>query len=115
MASITLLRNPGYPCPLFQPLLSYIKKGLKRFVNGDYAWAMQEGMMLAYVHPNYKLSKLEIELKSYKTGFLNTINHLFVNEEDLYKSKHSRHFEWIENRGSATPINIYHLWKTRPV
>lgn len=89
-------------------------KGLSRFINGDYAWAMQEAMMIAYANPNYTLAKLEVALKNEKAAFLNTIEHFSINTGSLYQSKHSRHFDWQDDRGSATPISIYHLWKTRP-
>ena len=39
-------------------LSSYIKKGLYRFVNGDYAWAMQEALMVGDVHSNYTFGRL---------------------------------------------------------
>ena len=33
----------------------YCNKGISRFVDGDYGWAMQEGMMLGYVRHGYTL------------------------------------------------------------
>ena len=42
----------------------YCDSGINRFVNGDYAWAMQEGMMVAYVRGegdrDYKTSLQEL-------------------------------------------------------
>lgn len=38
------------------PIFScYCQKGLKRFVDGDYAWAMQDAMMVGYVSIPYTL------------------------------------------------------------
>src|SRR5262249_47631890 len=33
----------------------YCDKGLSRFIDGEYAWAMQEGMMIAYAVTGYQL------------------------------------------------------------
>jgi hypothetical protein len=67
------------------PILScYCKKGLVRFVNGDYAWAMQDA--------------------------LKTTNHSAVDEYAIYRSSHKKDFEWPENCGQACPIMVSHLW-----
>ncbi len=92
----------------------YIQKGLIRFINGDYAWAMQEGMMIAYSCQNYPLAKLEIELKSNKQKYLNTLNYSTLSDNTISQSKHKRIFDWPEKRGTACPINVYHLWKFKP-
>ena len=34
----------------------YCNKGISRFIEGDYGWAMQEGMMLAYARHGYTLA-----------------------------------------------------------
>ena len=70
--------------------------------------------MVGYVHSNYKLEKLEAELNSDKAKILNTTAHSLVKPDYIYESKHSRHFEWQDNRGMACPIKVYHLWETRP-
>lgn len=89
----------------------YFKKGLMRFVNGDYAWAMQDAMMLGYVDPMFKLSNLEGKLDETKKKLsLNTMDHGIMKINQCYFSKHARKFQWIENNGKACPISLVHLW-----
>ena len=35
----------------------YCKKGLTRFINGDYAWAMQDALMVGYVDDRHSFEK----------------------------------------------------------
>ena len=89
----------------------YCKKGLLRFINGDYAWAMQDALMIGYVAEPYSLDKLASELENSKrNAFLKTINHAAPLEEGLYRSKHGRTFKWFGNHGKACPIEVSHLW-----
>jgi len=59
------------------PILSfYCKKGLVRFVSGDYAWAMQDALMVGYVKDHYSFIKLASVLNdSKKSAILKTTNH----------------------------------------
>jgi hypothetical protein len=91
----------------------YCKKGLIRFVNGDYAWAMQNALMVGYVKGPYSLKKLVAVLDdAKKNAALKTINHSKVDEYAIYRSIHKREFEWQESRGQACPIEVSHLWLT---
>lgn len=93
------------------PILScYCKKGLIRFVNGDYAWAMQDALMVGYVKGHYSFRKLASVLDGKKSAAFNTTNHSAVDEYMIYCSSHNRDFEWPENRGKACPISVAHLW-----
>ena len=93
------------------PILScYCKKGLARFVNGDYAWAMQDALMVGYVKGNYSFGKLASVLDGKKSAAFKTTNHSAVDEYTIYCSSHNRDFEWPENRGHACPISVVHLW-----
>ena len=94
------------------PILScYCKKGLLRFVSGDYAWAMQEALMVGYVKEHYSFIKLASVLDdSKKSAILKTTNHYAIDEYAIYRSSHKREFEWPENRGQACPISVSHLW-----
>ena len=92
-------------------LSCYCKKGLLRFVNGDYAWAMQDALIVGYVKEPYSFKKLASVLDDGKKGAaLKTANHSAVDEYTIYCSSHNRDFEWPENRGHACPISIVHLW-----
>jgi hypothetical protein len=94
------------------PILScYCKKGLVRFVNGDYAWAMRDALMVGYVKDHYSFIKLASVLDDSKmSAILKTTNHSSIDEYAIYRSSHSREFEWPESRGKACPISVAHLW-----
>lgn len=94
------------------PILScYCKKGLVRFVNGDYAWAMQDALMVGYVKGRYSFIKLASVLDDgEKSAALKTTIHSAVDEYGIYRSSHNREFEWPESCGQACPITVSHLW-----
>lgn len=93
------------------PILSYYcNKGLVRFVNGDYAWAMQDAMMVAYVTGQDSFKKLASVLDSGKTANLMTHSHSEVADYMIYRSSHKREFDWPKNRGQACQISVTHLW-----
>ncbi len=100
----------------------YCDDGLIRFVRGDYAWAMQEGMMLAYARdgrtiagrlipamsePRYMTSLRTVELPQpcHVAGAAGD-----ARSERIHVSKHHRDFSWLDKKGKATDITIYHLW-----
>jgi len=91
-------------------LSCYCKKGLIRFVNGDYAWAMQDALMVGYVKEPYSFKNLASVLDGKKSAALKTTNHSADDEYAIYRSSHNREFEWPENRGHACPISVAHLW-----
>ncbi|MFZ0928655.1 MAG: hypothetical protein WAN11_08640 [Syntrophobacteraceae bacterium] len=64
------------------PILShYCNKGLVRFVNGDYAWAMQDALMVGYVKGRYSFIKLESILDDDKSkATLKPIEHSAVDK-----------------------------------
>lgn len=53
----------------------YCQKGLIRFVNGDYAWAMQEALMVGYVSGDYSFQKLITTFAKDENTNLSTTNH----------------------------------------
>ena len=87
--------------------------GLIRFVSGDYAWAMQDAMMVGYVSGNYSFEKLFSVLSKEENRNLNTVNHSMI-EPSMYRSNHDRDFMWLEGRGQACRISVSHLWLTIP-
>lgn len=91
-------------------LSCYCKKGLIRFVNGDYAWAMQEALMVGYVTGNYSFEKLASVLDDRKSVILKTNNHSEIGEYSIYLSCHQREFEWPERHGQACRISVAHIW-----
>lgn len=100
----------------------YCDDGLSRFVNGDYAWAMEEGMMLAYARdgrtiaghlipamsePERMASLAIVQLPQPYQSSVTTID---THAEPIHISRHRRTFPWPDGKGTATDITIYHLW-----
>lgn len=98
----------------------YCNNGLSRFIDGDYAWAMQEGMMLAYVRHGFTLSAnlSPVLARDPYRGRLSTSSPLSVVSggdanplaEKLHVTAHSRSFQWQHGKGPATPIRVFHSW-----
>ncbi len=92
--------------------------GVERFVIGDYAWAMQEGMMIGYVrgefriHPHLANSLADPQRhKSLgKPTVPEPVHSCCDGAEPLYRTRHRRRFVWKENGQSACPITLYHSW-----
>ncbi|PKN70397.1 MAG: hypothetical protein CVU54_05975 [Deltaproteobacteria bacterium HGW-Deltaproteobacteria-12] len=89
----------------------YCEKGIIRFVNGDYAWAMQDALMVGYIKSHSSFISLATVLNDDKTStLLNIISHSENNKYAIYHSNHKREFEWLDSRGKAGPITVTHLW-----
>jgi hypothetical protein len=100
----------------------YCDDGLIRFVRGDYAWAMQEAMMLAYTRDGRTISGhlIPAMAEADRMTSLATI-HLpqacrvtaasaCPEAEAVHISRHRRNFQWPNKKGLATDITVYHLW-----
>ena len=99
----------------------YCDDGLVRFVTGDYAWAMQEGMMVAYArnqrtivdHLIPAMSEAD-RMSSLATEQLPRILTAHKGEnagaDRIHVSVHRRDFAWLDDKGPATNITLYHLW-----
>jgi hypothetical protein len=92
----------------------YCADGLIRFINGDYAWAMPCGMMLAYAKTNYKKPlALENSLKEKKYQTISNIRLIRSKNNDceaVFQSIHNRNLEYPETKQSIRNITISHLW-----
>lgn len=100
----------------------YCDDGLCRFVNGDYAWAMEEAMMLAYAREGRTVTTHLVpamsesaRMKALQTDQLPTLSTAtgaaaskFA--EAVYVSRHRRSFPWQDHKGQATPIDVFHVW-----
>ncbi len=91
-------------------LSCYCKKGLIRFVNGDYAWAMQDALMVGYVTNTYSFKMLTSVLDKNKSAEFKTSDHFEMVDFGIYCSNHDRDFDWPEHWGKACKIAISHLW-----
>lgn len=96
-------------------LSSYTKNGISRFVRGDYAWAMQDGLMLAYrKQPLRALDTLESPLKNDKTLLTTQENTKHLVQSGLPvpacgKTTHDRQWSYMAG-GAPGAIRIWHLW-----
>jgi hypothetical protein len=100
----------------------YCDDGLIRFVRGDYAWAMQEAMMLAYARDGRSISGHLIPAMAQRRRMtslatiqlpeacLETAASACSEAEAVHISLHRRKFPWPDDKGSATDITVYHLW-----
>lgn len=98
----------------------YGAMGAFRFVNGDYSWAMQESMMVAYVRDGNTLSANLAPVFSNEplhsllgkpaamTLVANGNTNLLA--EQLHFTVHQRNFPWPQDKGNACPIRIFHSW-----
>jgi hypothetical protein len=100
----------------------YCDEGLIRFVRGDYAWAMQEAMMLAYARNNRTIEGALLpamsEARRMSTLQTQQLPARAIMEragstpaaEAVFMSRHERTFQWPDSKGQATPIDIFHVW-----
>jgi hypothetical protein len=98
----------------------YCDSGVKRFINGDYAWAMQEGMLVAYARGGRTISKdltpvfasgsRHTELGSPSAPAVVSISRASKNSEALHATQHQRRFAWPAGHGNACAIRIFHSW-----
>ena len=100
----------------------YCDDGLCRFVDGDYAWAMEEAMMLAYARDRRTIAKHLIpamreparmrSLQTEQPPEPLTAAGAGATEfaEPVHISRHRRGFPWPHGKGPATPIDVFHVW-----
>jgi hypothetical protein len=99
---------------------NYCNLGLSRFINGDYAWAMQEGMMLAYTRQEHTLSASLCSVMAHDPLYtaLGLPSELalvpncqsYTYAELLHVTCHQRAFYWPDGKGPAGLIRIFHSW-----
>lgn len=101
---------------------AYCDNGLIRFVNGDYAWAMDDAMMLGYVRNGRTIAGhlLPAMAASTRKASLAIAHQLELcaepgaaacaEAEAVHLSRHHRTFPWPDGKGEATDITVYHLW-----
>lgn len=96
----------------------YCDSGIRRFVTGDYAWAMQQGMMVAYVRggrtiethlaPALTSGTRQVELGA--PGSPEIVVPQVCSGEPLQFTMHQRSFSWPGAHGKACDIQIFHSW-----
>lgn len=98
----------------------YCNTGVSRFILGDYAWAMQEAMMLGYVRHGYTIVGSLIPVFSSqayrgKLGQPSAARPVrgsvtVPRAEQLHVTSHNRDFDWPQGKGRAHRICIFHSW-----
>ena len=97
----------------------YCDKGINRFVIGEYAWAMQEGLMVAYARAGRTISKdlapvlagsRHKDLGSPSAPVVVSCSGAPSNVEKLQSTLHQRGFTWPGNSGKACEIRVFHSW-----
>jgi hypothetical protein len=96
----------------------YCDKGLNRFLNGDYAWTMQEAMMVAYVRDGRCVAENLLPTMAQRRAQLGTVEEPTPvgqsgterQGEPVHVSTHARTFNWLDGRGRACNIRIFHSW-----
>lgn len=101
----------------------YCDAGLVRFVEGDYAWAMEEALMLGYARhgrtitghllPAIREPRRRERLKVVEMP--RPVDRRDAKSrggaEALHVSRHRRDFTWMDGKGRATEILVYHCWR----
>jgi hypothetical protein len=97
----------------------YCDRGIVRFIDGDYAWAMQDALMVAYVrdgrtiHRHLCCGALDAirrnRLRVHEQPGPVQVRAPHANAEPLHRSRHGRSFSWPDGR-EATEMNLYHSW-----
>jgi len=98
--------------------MHYCDRGIQRFIIGDYAWAMQEGMMIAYVRGGRTISidLAPVLASPRRQASLGTPSAPAVvpssvgGANPLQATTHQRAFEWQGGHGTACQIQIFHSW-----
>jgi hypothetical protein len=121
LSSLDALFVECKPVDKSHPIIKhYGTMGALRFINGDYSWAIQEAMMLAYVRNGHTLSASLGPVLSKKPlkGLLGQPTsiapvpggHASQFAESLHVTTHCRNFTWPHGKGNAGPIRIFHSW-----
>jgi hypothetical protein len=95
----------------------YCDLGMSRFIKGDYAWAMQEALMVAYAKDGRTIAAhLQPALLERKTalGIKDSLKIVSTKSkpeksEFLHLSEHERGFQWHTGE-RCCDLRIYHSW-----
>lgn len=122
-------RNRGFPLVTEAKIIDgaaaktealYCDNGIRRFVDGEYAWGSQEAFMIAYVRDgssiNGKLTPFFANALAQKPpGYLveGLPTSIGSGNMDLSHTRHGRNFVYPSQSGVALepgPISVWHLW-----
>ena len=99
----------------------YCRKGVRRFLCGEYAWTMTEALMVGYASDGFQLpSTLGEALKIRKDEFRvlssprqcsRTERTLF--DSGVYVTRHERAFTYVQTGRPSPPVTLRHVWLPR--
>jgi len=92
----------------------YGEKGIRRFVEGEYASAMQDALMIAYVRDQFSIEgNLDPYLRTPEAAYLNALEcpGERSGSQSFHRTTHERKFPWRDGKGPACPIRIFHSWQ----
>ena len=99
----------------------YCKNGIRRFVEGEYAWGNREAFMIGYIRDG---SSIDPTLKAVLSKAMDLHPDRYLVEalpvpvesdsSDLAYTRHGRDFVYGSQRppNSSGPISVWHLWLT---
>ncbi|MBI2559044.1 hypothetical protein HYW20_07020 [Candidatus Woesearchaeota archaeon] len=89
----------------------YCKKGIKRYVDGDYAWAMKSGMMVAYMQREITVEEFNKSLKKFsiECGVISELK-VATDSPNTLVSEHSRNWRYPQTEKSPGHITLRHVW-----
>jgi len=95
----------------------YCKKGIIRFLKGEYAWAMPQALIVGYITGDYTIEpKLLNAINKGKYNNIESAQTRCVNSnttpfsEGSYITRHERNFCYVETKEKAPAITLRHLW-----
>ena len=99
----------------------YCKKGIARFVRGEYAWAMTSALMVGYARQGYTISPRLLDALKASSDEIPTLDSLqscghsnaTSFSDTVHISKHGRMFKYVETGLAAPSIALRHLWLWR--
>lgn len=93
--------------------------GIERFVIGDYAWAMEEALMIGYVRDGLQINPhlekvLQDPIRRLGLGNPTMLETTVLSRPDgracdIHQTTHQRAFSWASGE-PATPIILFHSW-----
>lgn len=93
----------------------YCDQGIMRFINGEYAWAMRDGLMVGFVRgdrtvPENLSPVLAAKDRHEKLGSPSPPVIVLPNQAtSLHSTDHERNFRWTIGQ-QACKIKLYHSW-----
>ena len=93
----------------------YCGEGISRFVRGDYAWAMSQGMLLGYARDDYALPRqLDAHLHTRTTQYKMKCRPRRRDHDDsaspVYVTVHDRTWRYPTQEAPPGDIELSHLW-----